>query len=1011
MADPGVRLFTKLRRYCEGAAVAVLVLAGVVLLGWGLDVAVLKSVVPGLVTMKVNTALGLALAAISLWVLLPGPSRTRRGHVARFLALIVVLIGSVTLAEYIFGLNLRIDELFIPDPLGSIGTSSPGRLAPTTATAFVALGVALLLLDWKTRSGRRPAQVLSLWPALIAMMAICGYIYHASAPSRIWLYTLVAINTAFGLLLLSGAIFFARPRDGIAGDLTSAGSGSVMARRFLPAVFLIPIFLGWIVLRGQLAGMYGSELGVALYATSNILVFAILVWLSARKMNVEHGQRNRAEHEILELNADLEVRVAERTDTLERQAVVLTEQAALLDLAHDAIIVRDLRNRVLFWSRGAEVMYGWPSELAMGTLTHDLLKTESAEPMKAIEAELHQRGSWEGEIIQQRRDGTRLCVASRWALQRDALGAAVRILTINNDITERKETQDALFLEKERAEVTLNSIGDAVVCTDISGNITFLNVVAEKMSGWPWKEAAGKPMADVLSLQDAANRETIPNPMELAIAENRTVHLPPNCVLIRRDGAVIPIEDSVSPIHNREGKATGAVIVFRDVSAAQAMALQMAHSAQHDFLTGLPNRMLLNDRVNQAIVLAPRHKKKVAVLFLDLDGFKHINDSLGHLIGDKLLQSIAKRLTDCVRGSDTVSRQGGDEFVVLLSEMEQSEDAAITARRMLQAIAEAHSIGQHDLHVTTSIGVSVFPEDGADAATLIKNADTAMYQAKENGRQSYKFFKPAMSVRAVERQSIEESLRRALERQELRLHYQPKVNLCTGEITGAEALIRWQHPIRGLVTPGEFIPIAEDCGLIVPIGHWALREACQQARTWMKAGLPLRAMAVNISAMEFRHENFLDGVFAIIEETGMDPACLELELTESVLMKRTEYTKEVLEPLKARGVQIAVDDFGTGYSSLSYLRKFPIDALKIDQSFIHQITTVPDETVIVTAVISMGRSLNLRVVAEGVESHEELAFLQAHQCEEAQGYYFSRPVIAEDFAKLLKTGIAEAVIH
>jgi EAL domain-containing protein (putative c-di-GMP-specific phosphodiesterase class I) len=313
--------------------------------------------------------------------------------------------------------------------------------------------------------------------------------------------------------------------------------------------------------------------------------------------------------------------------------------------------------------------------------------------------------------------------------------------------------------------------------------------------------------------------------------------------------------------------------------------------------------------------------------------------------------------------------------------------------------------------VTASIGVSTFPDDGLNAETLIKNADTAMYQAKENGRQSYKFFKPAMSVRAVERQSIEESLRRALERHELILHYQPKINLRTGEITGAEALIRWRHPVRGLVPPGEFIPIAEDCGLIVPIGNWALREACQQAQAWMKAGLPLRSMAVNISAMEFRDENFLHGVFAIIEETGLDPASLELELTEGVLMKRTESTTTILAALKARGVQIAVDDFGTGYSSLSYLRKFPIDALKIDQSFIHQITTVPDETAIVTAVISMGRSLHLRVVAEGVESHEELAFLQAHQCEEAQGYYFSRPVIAEEFAKLLKTGIAEAVFN
>jgi diguanylate cyclase (GGDEF)-like protein/PAS domain S-box-containing protein len=575
---------------------------------------------------------------------------------------------------------------------------------------------------------------------------------------------------------------------------------------------------------------------------------------------------------------------------------------------------------------------------------------------------------------------------------------------------ERKFMEEALFVEKERAQVTLNSIGDAVICTDISGSISFLNLVAEKMTGWSRQEAAGRPMAEVFRIMDATSRETTTNPMEMAVGENRTVHLPSNCILIRRDGFEIPIEDCVSPIHDREGQATGAVIVFRDVSAAWAMALQMTHSAQHDFLTGLPNRMLLNDRVSQAIVLAPRHRKKVAVLFLDLDGFKHTNDSLGHPIGDKLLQSIAKRLVDCVRRSDTVSRQGGDEFVVLLSEVERSEDAAITARRMLQAVAEAHSIDQHDLHVTTSIGVSVYPDDGLDAETLIKNADTAMYQAKENGRQSYQFFKPAMNVRAVERQSIEESLRRALERQEFTLHYQPKINLGTGEITGAEALIRWAHPIRGTVSPAQFIPVAEDCGLIVPIGKWVLREACKQARAWVDAGLPLATMAVNISAMEFRDENFLEGVFVILKDTGLDPRSLELELTESVLMRRVECTESILKTLRARGVHLAIDDFGTGYSSLSYLRKFPVDAVKIDQSFVRQIATAPDETTIVTAVISMGRSLKLRVVAEGVETQEELAFLQAHQCDEAQGYYFSRPVLPEQFAKLLETGISETVL-
>jgi EAL domain-containing protein (putative c-di-GMP-specific phosphodiesterase class I) len=332
---------------------------------------------------------------------------------------------------------------------------------------------------------------------------------------------------------------------------------------------------------------------------------------------------------------------------------------------------------------------------------------------------------------------------------------------------------------------------------------------------------------------------------------------------------------------------------------------------------------------------------------------------------------------------------------------------------MLQAVAEAHSIDLHDLHVTTSIGVSVYPDDGQDAETLIKNADTAMYQAKENGRQSYQFFKSSMNVRAVERQSIEENLRRALEREEFAVHYQPKINLKTGEIAGAEALLRWTHPTRGPVPPGQFIPVAEDCGLILPIGKWVLREACKQACLWKDAGLPLGTMAVNVSAMEFRDDDFLDALFAILKETGLDPRNLELELTESVLMKRAESAASVLKTLRESGVQVAVDDFGTGYSSLSYLRKFPIDALKIDQSFVRQITTAPDDTTIVTAVIGMGRSLKLRVVAEGVETQAELEFLQTHQCDQAQGYLFSKPVLPQQFANLLKTGIppASVLVH
>ena len=575
---------------------------------------------------------------------------------------------------------------------------------------------------------------------------------------------------------------------------------------------------------------------------------------------------------------------------------------------------------------------------------------------------------------------------------------------------ERKNMQEALFEEKERAQVTLDSIGDAVICTDITGNITFLNPIAERMTAWSREEAAGQPMAEVFRILDATSRQTTQNPMEIAVKQDVVILLSSNAILMQRDGFEIPIEGSVAPIHDRGGLATGVVIVFRDVGSTQTIALQMAHSAHHDFLTGLPNRKFLNKRVNEAIASAARHMKKVSLIFLDLDGFKHINDSLGHPIGDRLLQCVAKRLVKNVRGSDLVSRQGGDEFVVLLSEMEHSEGAAITLRRLLQAVAQPYSIDQHDLHVTACMGVSTYPDDGLDAETLIKNADTAMYQAKEKGRQSYEFFKPAMNVRAVERQSIEGNLRRALERQEFALHYQPKIDLGTGEISGAEALIRWTHPTLGTISPAQFIPIAEDSGLILPIGNWVLREACKQARIWIDAGLPLGTMGVNISAMEFGNENFLEGVFAILKDTGLVPTSLELELTESVLMKRPEVAASILEALRTKGVRVAVDDFGTGYSSLSYLQKFSIDALKIDQSFVRRITTAPGDTTIVTAVISMARNLKLRVVAEGVETLKELEFLQAHECDEAQGYYFSRPVLPVQFAKLLEAGIS-ATLH
>ena len=438
------------------------------------------------------------------------------------------------------------------------------------------------------------------------------------------------------------------------------------------------------------------------------------------------------------------------------------------------------------------------------------------------------------------------------------------------------------------------------------------------------------------------------------------------------------------------------------VQIAKADLLHLAH---HDVLTDLPNRILLQDRLSQAVDLAHRQGTQVAVMFLDLDRFKHINDSLGHGIGDRLLQSVAKRLVACVRQSDTVSRQGGDEFVILLSHIEHAEDAALSAQKILSGLTASHLIDGHELHIGVSIGISIFPDDGQDAETLIKSADTAMYHAKEGGRNNYKFFEQDMNDLAIERQSIEVSLRRALERQEFVLHYQPKINLNSGAIVGVEALIRWHHPEQGLLLPGQFVPIAEESGLILPIGRWVLREACYQAQAWQQAGLSAITVAVNTSAIEFRAKDFFEHTRSILEESGLAPHYLELELTESVLMRDTKVTDTVLHALAELGVKLAIDDFGTGYSSLSYLKQFPIDTLKIDQSFINQMEHSPDDSTIVSAVINMGKSLNQRVIAEGVETPEQYALLCAQQCDEGQGYYFGHPVPAEVLAVLLQTGV------
>jgi diguanylate cyclase (GGDEF)-like protein/PAS domain S-box-containing protein len=575
------------------------------------------------------------------------------------------------------------------------------------------------------------------------------------------------------------------------------------------------------------------------------------------------------------------------------------------------------------------------------------------------------------------------------------------------NIIERMKVEQGLYIAQARAQITLNSIGDAVISTDMRGCVDYLNVAAERMTAWSREEARGRPVADVLAIVDSRTGRPIDNPLDYILRGDEAASLASECVLIDRHGTHIPIEDSAAPIHDWDQRLVGAVMAFRDISRSVALTSEMRHLAQHDFLTNLPSRVLLNDRVALAISLAKRNNMYPVLLFLDLDKFKHINDSLGHSVGDQLLQAVSARLLGCVRTSDTVSRYGGDEFVILLADERHPQDAVLTAEKILHALSTPFLIDEQELYTSTSIGIGVFPLDGTDAVTLIKNADTAMYHAKERGRNNYQFFHQAMNQRAVERQLIESNLRRALEQAEFTLHYQPKVDLQTQCITGVEALLRWAHPEWGLVHPDRFIAIAEECGLIVPLGHWVLREACLQARRWLDAGIGTVSIAVNVSAVEFRQREFFDHALAIFQETGADPRCVQLELTETVLMRDVDTSADLLARFKAIGVKIAVDDFGTGYSSLSYLSQFPIDVLKIDRSFVRAIdATAGKNGAIVGAVIGMGKNLHQRVVAEGVEDEEQLAFLKAHECNEAQGYLFSRPLDAASMQTLFNTGIA-----
>jgi diguanylate cyclase (GGDEF)-like protein/PAS domain S-box-containing protein len=562
---------------------------------------------------------------------------------------------------------------------------------------------------------------------------------------------------------------------------------------------------------------------------------------------------------------------------------------------------------------------------------------------------------------------------------------------------QRKQTESVLLLRNRALGASTEAIFIAR-CINGRNEIEYVNPAFEKITGYPPEQVLGQ---DLFTLEQTLSRDQSLVEIHNALRERRAGHaITQN---YRPDGSRFWSDLHIAPVRDERGKYTHFIGIQNDISQSMHYQNALEYQANHDALTGLPNRNLLNDRLQRAIGGAQRNENLMAIVFVDLDHFKLINDTLGHDVGDLVLKTIATRLVSCLRDADTAARPGGDEFLLILVDQESNESISIVIRRILDMIAQPIPINGRDLYVTCSIGISIYLQDGNDVSTLLKNADTAMYHAKELGRNNFQFFNNAMNLRVHERFMLESALRQAIVENNLSLHYQPQIDIRTGRMIGMEALLRWRHPQLGMIEPSKFIPIAEESGLIISIGEWVLRTACAQNKAWQEAGLPAMNMAVNLSARQFKHEKLTQLVANVLAETGLAAEYLELELTESLALEDSRKFMLTLNQLKALGLQLTIDDFGTGYSSLSYLKHLPLDRLKIDISFVNDIVTNTDDAAIAQTIVMLGHSLKLKVIAEGVETRAQLAMLQAQGCDEIQGFFFSKPLPAEGLEALLRS--------
>jgi diguanylate cyclase (GGDEF)-like protein/PAS domain S-box-containing protein len=705
-----------------------------------------------------------------------------------------------------------------------------------------------------------------------------------------------------------------------------------------------------------------------------------------------------------------------RSNPLQEEANLRAEaqlklQSAALEAADNAIFIADHEGAILWVNRAFTAMTGYIQEEALGKNLRHLMSGEQPEAFYAqLWSTISSGKVWKGEIVNRRKDGTTYPEEMTITPVTQDFGNATHayFIAIKQDITERKQIEQALRQAEEKYRAIFEDAVVGMFQSTPEGRYSNVNPAMAHMLGYD------SPQELIASVTDIAHQVYVDSKSREELTRRLSEHgMVKNfeCAVYRKDGSKMWFSANVRAV-SENGVLVGYEGTNEDITARRVAEERIQFLAYYDALTGLPNRTLLQDRVTKALAAARRHNHQVALLFLDLDGFKIINDSLGHAVGDLFLQEFAERLKTWAREQDTVARVGGDEFLIVLTGIRDVADAAVTAERLINSMTAEFLVQGHSLRISCSIGVSIFPEHGTDCETLIKNADAAMYGAKDSGRNNSRFFSSEMNEQVMERLTLARGLRSALEKEQLFLVYQPQMEIATGRITGLEALLRWQHPELGLVPPDRFIRIAENSGLIVPIGEWVLRTACRQAKKWQDDRLPPVSMAVNVSAVQFRQPGFCDLIRRVLRETGLSPQYLELELTESLLLADAEVTLSVVEELKAIGITLAIDDFGTGYSSFSYLRQFRVNKLKIDRSFIKDSATNPDDSAITAAIISMAKSLRLKVIAEGVENEAQMSFLRKHQCDEIQGYYFSKPLPAGEVADTLQgTAVHAFAVH